>query len=76
MLRFWTFAGKLAGHEAELPDRCRRGEAALDVMEDHLSRHAFFVGEGYSIADIALSGYTHGAHEGGFDLSGRPGITA
>ena len=75
VVRFWTFAGELDAHEAELPDRRRRGEAALDVMEDHLSRNEFFVGGCYSIADIALYAYTHVAHEGGFDLSSRPHIT-
>lgn len=75
VVRFWTFAGELDAHEAELPDRRRRGEAALDVMEDHLSRNEFFVGGHYSIADIALYAYTHVAHEGGFDLSTRPNVT-
>ena len=40
-----------------------RGRAALGVMETQLSRHPFFVGETYTIADIALYAYTHGAHE-------------
>jgi glutathione S-transferase len=43
------------------------GWAALKIMEDHLSKNDFFVGD-YSIADIALFGYTHVAHEGGFSL--------
>ena len=33
----------------------------------------FFVGERYSIADIALYAYTHVADEGGFDLAPVPG---
>ena len=75
VVRFWTFAGQLDEHQAELPDRRVRGEAALDVMEAHLSGRSFFVADHYSIADIALYAYTHVAHEGGFDLSGRPHIT-
>lgn len=75
VVRFWTFAGELAAHEAELPERRRRGEAALDVMEKQLSSRDFFVGDRYSIADIALYAYTHVAHEGGFNLSGRPNVT-
>jgi glutathione S-transferase len=43
------------------------GWAALKVMEGHLSKNDFFVGD-YSIADIALFAYTHVAHEGGFPL--------
>ena len=54
---------------AELPDRMVRGQAALAVMETHLSRHSFFVGEAYSLADIALYAYTHVAHEAFFDLT-------
>ncbi|ANM29977.1 hypothetical protein ABI59_10940 [Acidobacteria bacterium Mor1] len=44
------------------------GEAALATMDRHLQRHAFFAGERYTVADISLYGYTHVAHEGGFDL--------
>jgi glutathione S-transferase len=54
---------------AELPDRMARGRAALAVMDTHLSRHRFFVGDTYSIADVALYAYTHVAHEAHFDLA-------
>jgi glutathione S-transferase len=54
---------------AELPDRMVRGHAALTVMETHLARHPFFVGDAYSLADIALYAYTHVAHEAFFDLT-------
>ncbi len=76
VVRFWTFAGELDEHEAELPERRQRGNAALDVMEQHLGANAFFVGGRYSIADIALYAYTHVAHEGGFDLSTRANVRA
>jgi len=52
----------------------RRGEGALDTMERHLSEREFFVGDRYSIADIALYAYTHVADEGGFELESRPAI--
>jgi glutathione S-transferase len=45
-------------------------------MEKHLTNHQFFVGERYTIADIGLFAYTHVADEGGFDLTGFPGILA
>ena len=61
---------------ATLPDLRARGFAALDVMEQHLAEHAYFAGDGYSVADIALYAYTHVADEGGFDLSGYPAINA
>jgi len=47
----------------------QKGTRALQVMDDHLQERSFFVGETYSIADIALYGYTHVAPEGGFDLA-------
>jgi glutathione S-transferase len=50
------------------------GYAALDVMERHLAGRRFFVGNRYSIADIALYAYTHVADEGGFDLGRYPVI--
>jgi glutathione S-transferase len=53
-----------------------RGYAALDVMEGHLRSREWFVGESYSIADIALYAYTHVAGEGGFDLAGYPAVRA
>ena len=45
-------------------------------MERHLDGLDYFVGDRYSIADIALYAYTHVAHEGGFDLSGFPAVRA
>jgi len=52
----------------------RRGCKALDAMELHLDGRRFFVGDGYTIADIALYAYTHVAGEGGFELEPYPRI--
>lgn len=59
---------------AELPRLMKGGEAALGVMERHLAGRPFFVGDRYSIADIALYAYTHVADEGGFDLGPFPAV--
>ena len=56
------------------PARVARGDTALDRMEAHLRDRAWFVGEGMTVADIALNGYTQFADEGGFDLAARPAI--
>ena len=74
--RFWKhFFDKLTPQqEANLPDIMKKGYAALDVMEKHLATHTFFVDNRYGLADIALYGYTHVAHEGEFDLSRYPHI--
>ena len=62
--------------ETALPGKRKWGVAALEVMEKHLQAHRFFVGDAYSIADIALYAYTHVAHEGGFDLAPFPAVRA
>jgi len=51
------------------------GHKALAVMEDQLSKTPYLVGDRFTIADVSLYGYTHVAHEGGFDLSNYPAIT-
>jgi glutathione S-transferase len=50
------------------PDKVKRGYAALERMERHLAQTRFLVGEGPTLADIALLAYTRVAHEGNFDL--------
>ena len=76
--RFWKhFFDRLTPQqETNLPDIMKKGYAALDVMEKHLSSNTFFVGNRYGLADIALYAYTHVADEGGFDLSRYAQITA
>jgi glutathione S-transferase len=59
-----------------LQTKQKLGYDALGVMEDHLEERRFFVGDHYSIADIALYAYTHVADEGGFDLNGFPAVLA
>jgi glutathione S-transferase len=59
---------------AELPARLTQGRAALAVMDAHLAKRSFFVGERYTIADIALYAYTHVAHEGGLELAAYPHV--
>ena len=59
---------------AELPKRLEQGRAALTVMEKHLAGRQFFVGEHYSIADIALYAYTHVAHEAQLELAPYPSV--
>jgi glutathione S-transferase len=59
-----------------LPGLLKRGYAAFDAMEAHLSGREFLVGQRYSIADISLYAYTHVAHQGDFDLEPYPEIRA
>lgn len=60
----------------EFPLLMERGNAALGVMETYLKKNDWFAGGLYSVADIALYGYTHSAAEGGFDLAQYPAVTA
>jgi glutathione S-transferase len=76
VLRTWLHLGLGGAGDEEIQQRRERGYAALDVMEGHLRDRDFFVADRYTIADIALYAYTHVAHEGGFDLSGRSALDA
>ena len=68
------FLGNPDKHRSRVEQCWKQGRLALDVMEDHLREHDFFVDDRYSIADIALYAYTHVADEGGFDLAQYPSI--
>src|SRR5271168_4944379 len=75
--RFWlTYAAKdeLAKKQHLVPEWHQKGNAALGVMETHLKKHDWFGGARYSIADIALYGYTHSAADGGFHLTEYPAV--
>ncbi|WP_422134344.1 glutathione S-transferase family protein [Endozoicomonas sp. ALD040] len=58
----------------EFESKQEGGHKALKVMEQQLSQTPFLVGEQLTTADLSLFGYTHVAHEGGFDLSEYPEI--
>jgi glutathione S-transferase len=74
-LRFWHLAKLLAQKTpAEIEAKQTWGDAALAIMDAHLGSRAFFVGERFTIADIALFAYTHVAGEGGFALSRTPAV--
>jgi glutathione S-transferase len=77
--RFWlSYAPNeaLEQKRALVPEWHARGNAALGVMETHLTHNDWFAGGAYSLADIALYGYTHCADEGGFELSRYGAVTA
>jgi glutathione S-transferase len=51
-------------------EKVKRGYAALARMEHHLASSRYLVGDGLTLADVALLAYTRVAHEGGFHLDG------
>jgi glutathione S-transferase len=70
------YLGLPENRKAEYESKQAGGHKALAVMESRLSAHPYLVGSALTVADISLYAYTHVAHEGGFDLSGYPGIQA
>jgi glutathione S-transferase len=75
-LRFRLLAGRLAPDD---PAAIRRRDGGLEVvrlLDEHLAAHDFFVGDRYSVADIAVYGYTHRADEAGIDLEPYPCVRA
>ncbi len=59
---------------AEIEVRRASGYSALKAMEHHLAEHEYFVGERFTIADLALYPYTQAAPEGDFDLDPFPAV--
>jgi glutathione S-transferase len=77
VVRFWVaYSGRPEAFADRLEERRAAGYRALDAMERHLDGRSFLVGDGLTIADIALYAYTHVAHEGGFDLGRYSAIRA
>jgi glutathione S-transferase len=75
VLKFWTYWGGLQKLSPADQERLRtRGQAALDVMSQHLTERRFFVGERYGVADIALFAYTQSAAALGFRIA--PSVAA
>ncbi len=79
-LRFWLhFIGEAQlSQEQEAQTMAKRiaGCNALTLMDRHLQVHDWFVGTSVTLADIALSAYTHVASDGGFDLGDYPAVQA
>jgi glutathione S-transferase len=75
-LRFRLLVGRLTPDD---PDALRRSEGAHEVLrllDEHLATHEFFAGGRYTIADIAVYGYSHLAHEAGIDMQPYANVRA
>lgn len=77
-LRFWmgwVGVDKLSdAQRLQTPGKREAGNAALQLMNDHLSGRDWLVGEAISLADICLYAYTHVAGDAEFDLSRYPRV--
>jgi glutathione S-transferase len=63
-------------HAERIPVWREEGNAALAVLDAYLGDREFITDYGYSVADIAVFGYTHLADEGGFELDSYPAVSA
>ena len=73
--RFWlSYSGRAEEMRDRLPELHAKGNLALAAMEQHLDGHEWLVGDGMTLADIALYAYTHSAGEGGFELERYPAV--
>ena len=67
-LRFRLITGRLAPDEPDALGRRNASHDVLELLDAHLARQEFFVGETYSVADIGIYGYVHVADEAGLEL--------
>jgi glutathione S-transferase len=75
-LRFRLQTGRLTADEPAAQERRAAGLEVLALLNDHLDGRPFVVGSAYSIADVALYGYLHVAHEAGYAMGDYPHLAA
>jgi glutathione S-transferase len=75
-LRFRLLTGRLQPDGEEASRRRHDGLAVLRLLDEHLDGREFFVGDAYSVADIAIYGYVHVADEAGYDFAAYPHVGA
>jgi len=67
-LRFRLLVGRWTPNDPEAILRAAGAHDVLRLLDDHLAARPFLVGDRYTIADIAIYGYAHRAHEARIDL--------
>jgi glutathione S-transferase len=75
-LHFRLGTGRLQPTEPAAQARREAGLEVLAHLNAHLDGRAFFVGDAYSIADVALYGYVHVAPEAGYAIDDYPHVAA
>jgi glutathione S-transferase len=77
-LRFWMHSLGPANlsdlQRLQMPGKRQAGNAALKLMDEHLSTSAWFVGDQVTLADVCLFAYTHVASEADFDIKRYPHV--
>lgn len=75
-LRFRLVTGRLAPDDPDAERRRSGGEELLSFMDEHLRAEEFLSSGRYTIADVAVYGYTHVAEDAGYDLGRFPSVEA
>jgi glutathione S-transferase len=75
-LRFRLQTGRWTPGSPEALARHAAGVGVLTLLDDHLRDRAYVVDDAFTIADVALYGYTHVAHEAGLPMDDFPAIDA
>ena len=68
-LRFRLLTRRFAPDSDEAEARRRGAYEALRILDRHLNNRDFLVAGRYTIADMAIYGYSHVAHEAGLDTA-------
>jgi glutathione S-transferase len=71
--RFRMLTGR---DSAMIPARLALGQSALAMLEAHLDKRSYLVGDSCSIADLANFAYTHVAEDAGYRLGDYPSVNA
>ena len=75
-LRFRLQTGRWTPDAPEARARHALGLEVLGLLDAHLRGRGFVVGDTYTIADVALYGYVHVAHEAGLPLDAFGAVSA
>jgi glutathione S-transferase len=67
-VRFMLVTGRLGLDDPAAATGRERVQEVLRVLDEHLATRQFFVGDHYTVADIAIYAYTHVAHEAGIEM--------
>jgi glutathione S-transferase len=73
-LRFRLATGRLAPDHERVGRARAAGHEMLGVLDAHLRGREFFVADRYTVADIAIYGYVHVAHEAGVGMEEHPEV--
>jgi glutathione S-transferase len=77
VVRFWVaYSGHPEEFEPQREAKQKGGDRALQRLDGHLDGRDYLVCGSFTLADIALYGYTHVAEEGGFTLEPYPAVRA